>query len=504
MGQLLLKPDVLQKRRQRKHLTAQIFRVPEAALQALQRRNHLIPYLIQPCQRLPGVVIPLPAEALGMAGPALRPFAAADAPDHRVIFQLIAGVGIHRRQGRTQIAQRLPLVKAADGGIQRRQNRVDDAVLQDFLRAGAVERNMEPVKYQIHQRLVGGQICADHRNIPVAAALFHQLPDPLGGIHTLLPGRLRLYRVQDIRKLAGSDSTLKQAFPHRIQKQLIGGNHFHLDLHPGAACQPVKLSGGVPRLFKGQQAGFQAVAVHADGDLRGCLHEVVENCQILPGKIRETVYVKYVFLGKGAVLQLLQQPGHLVPGVPLAPPAQAVVAVHQQRQLLQLLGKTSLRLPGGIHQVLRGDAAAFELVHRVNESRQKLRLCFHGGIGLQAAAELSGSRRHSDHPAAVIQTFCRRAAHGVGNPPRQPGKGQHLRITAGSIPGKCAQPPLCLMADKLRNHENSVSLPFPDITGYSSEHLIRIGGPVPPQQQMHHNLAFSLFFCIIPQNLSKI
>ena len=134
-----------------------------------------------------------------MPGPALRPLVSPDAPDHRVVFQLIAGIGIHRRQGRAQIAEGLLLVKAADGGIQTRQNRIDHAVLQDLLRSGTVERNMEPVEHQIHQRLVSGCVGADHRNVPVAAALSSQRTDPLGRVHTLLPGRLCPYRMQDTR-----------------------------------------------------------------------------------------------------------------------------------------------------------------------------------------------------------------------------------------------------------------------------------------------------------------
>ena len=262
-----------------------------------------------------------------------------------------------------------------------------------------------------------------------------------------------------------TDTALKQPFPHRIQRHFIGLNDFDLDVRPRPVCQPVQLSRGIPRLFEGQQAGFQAVAVHADGDLRSSLHQIVKDRQILPGKVRKAVYVEHVLLSIASILQLFQQPGHLVTGVPFSPLAQTVVSIHQQGKLLQLLGKASLRLAGSVHQILRSYAAALEFIHRVNEPRQEFRLGLHGGIRLQPAGELSGGCRHGDHPSAAVQALHGRASHGIRHPSCQSGKGQHLRVPAGSIPGRSTQSALRLMADQLRNDQNSVPLSIPDIPG---------------------------------------
>ena len=74
--------------------------------------------------------------------------------------------------------------------------------------------------------------------------------------------------------------------------------------------------------------------------------QMADDRQMLPGEIREAVYVEGMVFGIIAVFQLLQQPGHLIPGIPLAPAAEGIVALHQQGQLLQLLGKAALG-PGG-------------------------------------------------------------------------------------------------------------------------------------------------------------
>ena len=80
---------------------------------------------------------------------------------------------------------------------------------------------------------------------------------------------------------------------------------------------------------------------------------MLQNRHILPGKIRKAVYVKNMIFPVIAVFQLLQKPGHPVSGVTPALGAEAVIALHQQRQLLQLLGKGPLGRKGGLLQILR-------------------------------------------------------------------------------------------------------------------------------------------------------
>ena len=201
-----------------------------------------------------------------------------------------------------------------------------------------------------------------------------------------------------------------------------------------------------------------------------------------------------MLLAKAALLQLLQQPGHLIPGVPLAPGAEAVITRHQQGKLLQLLGKTALCFGGSPLQVLRRDAAALELVDTIDQSAEKLRLRFHGSICLQAAAELAGCCRHGHDAAAIIQTLHSRVAHGICHPAAKAGKGKHLRIPAGGIAGPAAEPAFHIMADKFRNQQDPAGLFFMDISGNAAQNLVPVGSPVPAQQKMEHGFTLFLFF----------
>ena len=207
----------------------------------------------------------------------------------------------------------------------------------------------------------------------------------------------------------------------------------------------------------------------------------MEDCHILSGKIRETVYVKHMILPEGSHLQMLQQPGHLIPWIPFSLSTQGVVAFHQKGQLLQLLRQIALRLFCRKRKICRGNAAAFEFIHRINQPGEKLRLCLDGGIRFQAAAELPGCGCHGHQTAAVIQAFLCGAPQIIRHPPGKTGKGQNLRIAAGGVSGSRCQPPFRFVADKLRNHQNPSRPPLPDIPGYSVQNLLSVGRPVPTQ-----------------------
>ena len=240
-----------------------------------------------------------------MVFPTLRPLLPPDAPDDGVILDPVAGVRVNRGQSRTEIAQDAFLVKAAQGSVQRRQHRGNDAFLQNVFGAGLIHRNMEPVKYQIHQWLIHRHIGADHRNVPAAAPGGEKSPDSLRRAHAFEVRRFRPEYVQTSLRRAPADRALKQPLPHRGKGQALSGNGFDLHVHPGAAGAAKQLGRRVSRLFKGQKVGVLPVAVQAHRHVRGCLNEMLQNRQMLPGKIREAVYVKYMLLCKIPLLHLL-------------------------------------------------------------------------------------------------------------------------------------------------------------------------------------------------------
>ena len=490
--------NIFQKTVQRQHLSPQVGSVPEALPEPRQRRDSQFPRRVQFFQTLPVILRPHAAETVRVVFPALRPLLPANAPDDSVILDPVAGIRVNRRQGRAEIAQDTFLVEAAQGSVQRRQHRGDDAFLQNILGAGLVHGDVEPVKYQIHQRLIHRHIGANHRNVPTAAPGGEKITNSLRRAHAFQVRRFRLEHIQTPLRRAPADYALKNPLPHGGKGQALFGNGFDLHFHPGATGAAKQLGRRIPRLFKGQKVGILPVAVQAHRHVGGRLNEMLQNRQMLPGKVREAVYVKNVLLCKISLLHLFQEPRHLIPRVALAPAAQGVVALHQKRQLLQLLCQTAFCFPGGAAQIFGRNAAALKFIHSIDKAGKKFRLCLHGGIGFQTAGKIFGRSRHGHHPAAVVQAFLRGASHGIRHAPGKPGKGQHLGIPAGRVPGSGAQPPLRFMADEFGNHQNPVSLPPGNVRRDALHDLVPVGRPVRAQQKVQHTPTPFSFLSMIP------
>ena len=287
-----------------------------------------------------------------MVGPFPEPILAADAPDIRIVFHNVTFVRCQKRHAGAQIPEHPPLLQTGNRRFQGRQHGCDDAFGQNFLRACPVAGDAHPLENQADQTAIGTGIGGDQRNIPIPAAAANQLVNFLGRRHNLLPGGIRGVNKQVFpRKLR--DSSLEQPLPHGGQGLPGVRQDFQPHFHPTALCHPDKLPGGLPRLFKGQQRGIYTVAVQGNGYQWADPDQVLQYRHILTGKIRKAVYVEHMIFPVIAVLQLLQKPGHPVSGVTPALGAEAVIALHQQRQLLQLLGKSPLGRKSRLLQILR-------------------------------------------------------------------------------------------------------------------------------------------------------
>ena len=313
--------NILQKTVQRQHLSPQVGSVPEALPEPRQRRDCQFPRRVQFLQPMLVFLRPHAAEAIGMVFPALCPLLPANTPDDGVILDPVAGIRVNGRQGGAEIAQDAFLVESAQGSVQRHQHRGDDAFLQNILGSGLIHRNMEPVKDQIHQRLIHRHIGADHCNVPAAAPGGQKPPNPLRRAHTLEVRRFRPEHVQAPARRPPADHALKQPLPQGRKGQALSGNGLDPHFHPGAAGAAKQLGRRVPRLFKGQKVGTLPFTVQAHRHVGGRLNEMFQNRQMLPGKIREAVYVKHMLPGKVPLLHLFQKPRHLVSRVALAPAA---------------------------------------------------------------------------------------------------------------------------------------------------------------------------------------
>jgi len=117
---------------------------------------------------------------------------------------------------------------------------------------------------------------------------------------------------------------------------------------------------------------------------------------MLTRKIRKTIYVERMPLGKVTVRYLLQQPCHLVSWVTLAPAAKTVVSFQKQRQLLQLLRKTSFGLMGCIQKICRAYTATLKLIYGIHQFCQKFRARFNRSVRLKLAVKLARGCSHGN------------------------------------------------------------------------------------------------------------
>ena len=219
---------------------------------------------------------------------------------------------------------------------------------------------------QIHQCLISTKIRANNADIPIAAAGSDQLPNLFCRSQTLLIGRFRPQNLQTVA--AAGNWALKQCLPQRSKRSLGLIDPYDLHFLTCPPCQLIDLRCRIARLFKGQQFGSGTVAVHGDGHIRCVLDQIFQNRHMLTGKVRESVYVKYMIFRKIALLHLLQKQGFLFTGIPLAMAAHAVIGLQNQRQLMELLRQRAFRIAGGIFQILRRNAAALEFVHRIDHA----------------------------------------------------------------------------------------------------------------------------------------
>ena len=210
------------------------------------------------------------------------------------------------------------------------------------------------------------RIGGDDADVPVAASGAHQLHDLFSGDLALVENAVAAAREQAPLQLGTLlQISLEQPVPDIAQRvpPLRDRDDLHRQIHFPAGQD--QLLGGLARLFEGGMLRVDTVGGQAHGDPGGHPDQVAHDGHMLPGQVREAVYVKFVVFRKIALLQLLEEPVHLIPGVRLALGADAVVALQNQSQLLQLLGQRALRLLRRQAQVRACDAAALEFVHRI-------------------------------------------------------------------------------------------------------------------------------------------
>ena len=468
-------PDLLQKPQQGLHHATEGTGTSHAVPQVYQGGDAPFSGAVQlPQQRCTGLGL-LPSQSLGMMDEGAVPFFAPNAPEHRIILQLVADFGLHGGKHGLEISQDRPLLQSLHGRIQGGQHRRDGGLLQNIIGSAQIHRQTAPVEHQRQHALIAG-IGADDADIPVAAAAPHQLHDLLRRDLALIKnGVAAAGEEMFFQSRHALDLTLEQLFPDGAQRipARLHLPDLHRDLQPPAGLH--QLPGGLSRLLKAGMLGGHRIGGQTHRHHGGAFDQMADNGHMLPGQVGEALYVKFMIFRKIAAFQLLQQPVHLVSGVCLAPGADGIVAFKDQRQLLELAQQDAaasfaiaavvvLKLLKtdplrSLVQIARRDAAALELVHHIQKSRQKFRSGLQPGIGLELAGKLPDGGSHGGEPSAVVQALLRHILGLLADPAQEPGEGQHLGIAAGDVPRRSAEPPLGIVADELGNHQDLVSLP---------------------------------------------
>ena len=118
--------------------------------------------------------------------PRLFPLRAADRPDQRVIFQPVDALprqaGIIRLQPREHILR----LHASGRRIQRREQRVDHALLQNIPIPGEIRRDLRPLQNGFEHGAIRGVVRAGHGDVAPARALLDELQDLPGDRAALL------------------------------------------------------------------------------------------------------------------------------------------------------------------------------------------------------------------------------------------------------------------------------------------------------------------------------
>ena len=284
-----------------------------------------------------------------MVFPFLQPFFAGDSPNNGIIFNFIPVIQIQRAHRRTQIAQNAPLFQIFQSCLQGTEQGLHGAHTQHIIRTGQIQRDPTAPEHQPQLGAEGSGIGANHHHIPISSPVSGNGPNLLRHSHTSLVYRI-CHSQRNLRSLAQLRQLSFKNPPTNLgQQRIIRPDRLDLRFHTGMFGQVCDLLRRLSRLFIAKGIGSRTVAGQAHGHIGRITDQMLQNCHVLPGKIRESIHIEGVPLRKVAVPQLVQHPIHLITGIPLSLGAQRVIAFHQQGQFFQFLGKGTFHHPRGSH-----------------------------------------------------------------------------------------------------------------------------------------------------------
>ena len=362
-------------------------RLPPARLvrvlpQALQGLGYLTPQRVEPGQQGPvplgegqavpsGVVRPVPRP---------RPGAPLQAPLEHVVLQQIHVLRRQAGEPGFQIAEHVVIAVAPRRGLQGGGDEGQNGLLQNVAHPAEEHGHPVPGEDGLDEGAAALQAAGAHGNVPEAVALLpHQAQNlrrrPLHlGVGAVGLQHGELLRLARPGVGPGGEELALQVGQGRRLGSGPAGTHLNFPGNAPLLGQPEELAGGAAGGGENPRAPLvllQLVAGEGHGDGIGLPQQGGEHRPLLGGEVGEGVQVEV--LPRRPVLpgERLRQPGQPVPGVGPLAGGHGLVGAVDEREVPQLVPLPAAALLPRGPELLRGDAAGLELVHRGQQAGEK-------------------------------------------------------------------------------------------------------------------------------------
>ena len=403
-----------------------------------------------------------------MEGPVLLPETAVEIPAEGVAVQPVAPVPVLQRQARFEIERRVLVVQRPGRRGQRREYRPVDRLAQQIRLPGQVQGEPGLGKGGPERALVEPRVAEAQGDIPAPAAPGQQLLDPQGRapafvLHGLIGGQ------GNGIGLEGTGGSGEEAVQQGLDPGVPGfpGRHpVHGHRNAPLRRQQAQAPGGLPHRTGDGRLGVAGGQGH--GQAPAPAQQRLQHPEFRPGEVGEAVHPDPVGGGPVRFHQPVGQNRQLFGRVRRPLGRHRQIALVEQGQLRQLLGKLPLRPARRLQQSRGSQTVALKFLGHLHQIREELRPPQHRRIEMDFGGGLFRGQSHGQQPSALVEIGPSRAAVGGGHPVPQPREAQHLGIAADAVAAHLAEGPLGLVGELLRHQKD-----LPRLRGRLPHQLVR-------------------------------